>query len=322
MNKYLYIDGHSLLFRAFYAYNVENFSGEDDFPTNAIYGFISMLKNVCREFNPTHLAVTFDTKEKTFRNKLLPIYKGNRESPPEGFLPQLDYLQTLLQIAGIKVLTYPGYEADDILATLSTNTAKLDDSEVFIFSGDRDTFQLIKPNVSILYPGRSMRDLKKFNDDEVFEKYGLHALQYPDLAALVGETSDNIPGIPGVGPKTATKWLTQYGNLQNVIDHADEVGGKIGETLRANTDVALLNRKINNLVCDLELDADFDSFDIDLSAKRADFDEMKVAFKKLHFSKNSQKLLLDILHLNSLDSNDNFTLDAKADSDKNAMADS
>ena len=282
----LLIDGHSLAFRAFYALNPSNFRTPDGQHTNAVHGFISMLLNLLEGEKPTHLAVAFDISGPSFRAIEYPEYKGNRGETPEEFYGQTELLEEAMKAMNITTLTKKDYEADDILASLADQAAEAG-YRVLVVSGDRDTFQLIGEDTTILYPIKGVMNLARMNDEAVVERYGIHAKQYPDLAALVGETSDNLPGIPGVGPKTAAKWLQTYGDLDTVLASAEEIPGKVGQSLRGNSELAVRNRRLNHLVRDLDLGLDFDSL------RLTSVDEAKVrsVFTKMHFKTLTERVL-------------------------------
>jgi DNA polymerase-1 len=251
--RLLLLDGHSLAYRAFFALPVENFSTATGQSTNAVYGFTSMLVNVLRDEQPTHVAVAFDKSRKTFRLAEYPEYKAKRNKTPEEFSSQLSLLRQLLDTFRIQHLVYEGYEADDIIATLTTQGLAAG-YEVLILTGDRDSFQLITADSTVLYPMRGVSELARMTPEAVETKYGVPPDRYPELAALVGEDSDNLPGIPGVGPKTAAKWIVTFDGLDNVINRAEEVGGKAGESLRDHLDDVIRNRRLNALVRDLALE--------------------------------------------------------------------
>ena len=255
--RLMLLDGHSLAYRAFFALPVENFSTTTGQPTNAVYGFTSMLVNVIRDEKPTHIAVAFDVSRKTFRSEMFPDYKANRESSPEAFKNQVPLIEEVLTALGVKILKVDGFEADDIIATLKKQ-AEADKYEVLIVTGDRDSFQLVDEHTTVLYPRKGMSDLARMTPDAVVEKYGLTPTQYPDFAALRGDPSDNLPGIPGVGEKTATKWIVEYGSLGNLIDNCDKVTGKVGDSLRANVANVLLNRELTQLHSDVPMDLHVD----------------------------------------------------------------
>lgn len=250
--RLLLIDGHSMAYRAFFALPVDKFATSTGQPTNAVFGFVSMLANLLRDEEPTHVAVAFDLGRTTFRTEQYEAYKGNRDATPEPFRGQVDVIQRVLETMHVPVLTKPAYEADDILATLTTQ-AVAEGMQVLVCTGDRDAFQLVGDAVTVLYPVRGVSEMSRMTPAAVEAKYGVPPQRYPDLAALVGETSDNLPGIPGVGPKTAAKWITTYGGLEGVVASADQVPGKAGESLRANLEQVQLNRRINALVTDLDL---------------------------------------------------------------------
>jgi DNA polymerase-1 len=251
--KLLLIDGHSLAYRAFYALPAENFVTSSGQHTNAIYGFASMLINLISSEKPTHIATAFDVSRKTFRSERFPEYKANRSSTPDEFRSQMSYLFELVHGFGIRHFAVEGFEADDIIATLAKR-AESDGFEVLICTGDRDSFQLINSTTTVLYPKRGVTDLARMTPDAVLEKYGLTPAQYPDFAALRGDPSDNLPSIPGVGEKTAAKWITEYGSLEKLIENIDSVGGKVGDSLRANIASVELNSELTRLRSDMEIE--------------------------------------------------------------------
>jgi DNA polymerase I len=282
----LLVDGHSLAFRAFYALNPDNFRTSDGQHTNAVHGFISMLLNILRTENPTHLAIAFDLSRFSFRTEEYPEYKGTRGETPVEFIGQTELLQEALAAMNIKTITRENYEADDVLASLADQSAA-QGYEVFVVSGDRDTFQLIGKTTTILYPVKGVMNLARMDDAAVVEKYGIHAKQYPDLAALVGETSDNLPGIPGVGPKTAAKWLQLYETLDGVLNAAEQISGKVGESLREHRDLAVRNRRLNHLVRDLDFDFEIDSLKL-VGVNEA---AVRAVFSKLQFKTLTERVL-------------------------------
>jgi DNA polymerase-1 len=248
----LLIDALSMAFRAFFALPVENFATSTGAPTNAVYGFSSMLASLIRDHKPTHIAVAFDLPGGTFRTERLPSYKGTRDETPPDFEPQVPLIREVLDALRVAHVEKPNFEADDLLATYARMGTEAG-LEVLVVSGDRDTIQLVNSNVTLLYPRKGVSDLVHFTPAAVEEKYDLRPEQYPDLAALVGETSDNLPGVPGVGPKTAAKWIKTYGSLEAILAQAEDVPGKAGESLRAHLDAVRLNRELNHLVTDLEV---------------------------------------------------------------------
>ncbi len=246
------LDGNSLAFRAFYALPAENFKTRGGLTTNAVYGFTAMLINLLRDEKPSHVAAAFDVSRKTFRKEKYHEYKEGRAATPDEFRGQIDITKEVLGALGITVLAEDGFEADDLIATLATQ-AEAEDFRVLVVTGDRDSLQLVTDDVTVLYPKKGVSDLHRFTPDAVIEKYGLTPAQYPDFAALRGDPSDNLPGIPGVGEKTASKWINQYGSLQGLVDHVDEVKGKVGDSLRANLSSVILNRELTDLVRNVPL---------------------------------------------------------------------
>jgi DNA polymerase I len=250
--RLLLLDGHSLAYRAFFALPAENFSTTTGQPTNAVYGFTAMLINVLRDEQPTHVAVAFDRGEPTFRHEQYVEYKATRRETPADFRSQLSLIFEVLDALGIKRLSVPGYEADDLIATLASEAAP--DMDVLIVSGDRDVLQLVTDHVTVLYTMRGISEMKRFTPEEVLAKYGLTPAQYPDFAALRGDPSDNLPGIPGVGEKTATKWIAEFGSLTALVDRVDEVKGRVGDALRENLAGVLRNAQLTQLIRDVPLD--------------------------------------------------------------------
>ncbi|GAA3600227.1 DNA polymerase (POL I) [Agrococcus terreus] len=247
------IDGHSLAFRAFFALPLDNFVNSEGQHTNAIHGFLSMLLKLLQDHRPTHLAVAFDISRFSFRTREYEAYKGTRDETPKEFKGQVPLLEEALHAMGVRTLSKEDYEADDILATLSVEGRKAG-MDVFVVSGDRDTIQLVNDDVTLLYPAvRGVSELKHYTPDAVRERYGIEPEQYPEIAALVGETSDNLIGIDKVGEKTAVKWIQQYGTVENLLAHADEIKGVVGNNLREQRERAERNRRLNKLLTDVDL---------------------------------------------------------------------
>ena len=246
------LDGNSVAYRAFYALPAENFKTKNGLTTNAVYGFTAMLINLLRDEQPSHIAAAFDVSRQTFRVDKYPEYKAGRSATPDEFRGQIDITKEVLNALGITVLAEPGFEADDIIATLATQ-AEQEGYRVLVVTGDRDALQLVSPDVTVLYPRKGVSDLTRFTPDAVVEKYGLTPTQYPDFAALRGDPSDNLPGIPGVGEKTAAKWIVEYGSLQGLVDNVESVRGKVGDALRENLSSVVLNRDLTELVKDVPL---------------------------------------------------------------------
>jgi DNA polymerase-1 len=276
--RLLLIDGHSMAYRAFFAIPADNFRTSTGQVTNAVFGFTSMLINLLRDERPTHLAVAFDVSRQTFRAATFDGYKANRATTPDDFKGQVDLVKDVLGVLGIPVLAKENYEADDVIATLTTQ-AVASGFEVLICTGDRDALQLVDGAVTVLYPRKGVSDLVRYDPEAVTGKYGLTPAQYPDFAALRGDPSDNLPGIPGVGEKTATKWIQQFGSLGALIDRVDEVKGKVGDALRANLAAVMLNRELTELVRDVELEATPD----DLALRPWDRDAVHRLFDELEF---------------------------------------
>jgi len=274
--RLLLIDGHSMAYRAFYALPVENFKTSAGQPTNAIYGFASMLINLIKEEKPTHIAVAFDVSRKTFRTERFPEYKANRASTPDEFRSQMSHINEMIESFGIKHFEVEGFEADDIIATLA-KAAELKGFDTLICTGDRDSFQLVNNKTTVLYPKKGVTEMFRMTPAAVAEKYGLTPEQYPDFAALRGDPSDNLPSVPGVGEKTATKWIIDYGSLEKLLENSKEITGKVGESLRANIEVVKLNRELTHLLDDVKLSSGVE----DLSWPGFDASAMGLFFEKL-----------------------------------------
>ncbi|GEC98622.1 DNA polymerase [Kocuria varians] len=293
--RLLLIDGHSLAFRAFFALSrAAEYGGGPGFVTSegvhteGVYGFVNTMVKLLREEKPTHLVVSFDLEGPTLRSQEYGEYKGGRDETPEEFHGQVPNIQRILEAVGIPIVTSEGHEADDVLATLAT-TAAAEDFEVLVFSGDRDAFQMITDHVTVVYPGRTPSDLRRMDAEAVFEKYKVAPQNYPDLAALTGETADNLPGVPGVGPGFAAKWITAYGPVESLLEHADKITGKKGEALRENEDLVRRNRKLNRLLTDLPLDIDL----TDAALPHADPETVAAIFDELEFGSQLRGRLLD-----------------------------
>jgi DNA polymerase-1 len=278
-SRLLLIDGHSMAYRAFYALPAENFNTTSGQPTNAVYGFTAMLINLLREYDPTHIGVAFDVSRRSFRTELFPDYKANRSKSPDEFKGQVELIKEVLDAMAIRRVEKEGYEADDLLATLATE-ATVAGFATEIVTGDRDSFALVSPHVTVLYPKKGVSDLAVMTEDAIEVKYKLSPSQYPDFAALRGDPSDNLPGIPGVGEKTAQKWISEYGSLSALVDRADTVTGKVGVSLRENLSQVLVNRRITELVRDVPLDLSVK----DLDRRTISLSEIDQLFDTLQFS--------------------------------------
>jgi DNA polymerase I len=272
------LDGHSLAYRAFYALPIENFSTTTGQATNAVYGFTSMLINVLRDEAPTHAAVAFDVSRTTFRTESFPEYKATRSASPEGFSGQVPLIKQVLDALSIPTFEREGYEADDVIATL-TARARAAGLDVLIVTGDRDAFQLVDDHVTVLYPKKGVSELARMTPAAVVDRYGIRPDQYPDFAALRGDPSDNLPSVPGVGEKTAVKWIQQFGNLTELVARVDEVPGKAGASLREHLPQVTMNRHLTELVRDVPLDVDAQ----DLCRREFDRDEVHSLFDALQF---------------------------------------
>ena len=257
VKRLLLVDGHSMAYRAYHALPPENFANSSGQATNAIYGFTSMLINLIRDEAPTHIATAFDVSRKTFRSERFPSYKATRSATPDDFRSQTTYLFQMVEALGINHFAIEGFEADDIIATLASK-AEAEGFEVLICSGDRDSFQLVTEKITVLYPKKGMSDLARMTPEAIEEKYGLTPAQYPDFAALRGDPSDNLPSVPGVGEKTATKWIHDFGSLSAMVARIDEIPGKAGESVRSNISSVLLNRELTELRRDVPLDDSID----------------------------------------------------------------
>lgn len=273
--RILLLDGHSLAYRAFFALPVENFKTSSGQHTNAVYGFASMIINLIRDEKPTHIAAAFDVSRKTFRSEKFPEYKANRAATPDEFRSQMSYINELLDAFRVPHFEVEGFEADDVIATFVDRFHH--DAEILICSGDRDSFQLVREGVTVLYPKKGVTELARMTPAAVVEKYGLTPEQYPDFAALRGDPSDNLPGIPGVGEKTASKWISEFGSLSKLIAQVDQVKGKAGDALRAALPSVITNRELTQLRHDVPVQVQFE----DLHWKGIDKNHMISLFETL-----------------------------------------
>jgi DNA polymerase-1 len=276
--RLLLIDGHSMAYRAFFALPAENFTTAQGQHTNAIYGFATMLLSLLSTEKPTHVAVAFDVSRKTFRSEIFPEYKANRAKTPDEFRSQMSYLHELVTAFGITTFEVEGFEADDIIATIAKQ-AERENAEVFICTGDRDSFQLVNEKTTVLYPKRGVSDLSRMTPAAVQEKYGMSPQQYPDFAALRGDPSDNLPSVPGVGEKTAAKWVVEYGSLHELIANIDKLGGKVGQSLRDSISDVIRNRELTQLVANVPLELSIDA----LAWSGVDENKTNPLFEKLEF---------------------------------------
>jgi len=276
--RVLLIDGHSMAYRAFFALPSENFTTAQGQHTNAIYGFATMLLSLLTSEKPTHVAVAFDVSRKTFRSEIFPEYKANRAKTPDEFRSQMSYLHDLVSAFGMRTFEVDGFEADDIIATIAKQ-AEREDADVFICTGDRDSFQLVNEKTTVLYPKRGVSDLARMTPQAIQEKYGMSPEQYPDFAALRGDPSDNLPSVPGVGEKTAAKWIVEYGSLHELIANIDKLGGKVGQSLRDSVNDVIRNRELTQLVANVPIELSID----DLAWSGVDESKTNPLFEKLEF---------------------------------------
>ncbi|GAB3619355.1 DNA polymerase I [Glutamicibacter endophyticus] len=283
--RLLIIDGHSMAFRAFYALPAENFATSTGQHTNAVHGFVSMLLTMLRQQKPTHVAVAFDLDTPTFRSTEYGEYKGGRNKTPEEFYGQIDLIQQVMKAMNIPCISLDGYEADDILATLSKQ-GEAAGFEVLVVSGDRDAFQLITDKTLVLYPKKGISDIPPMDAEAIEAKYLVRPERYSDLAALVGESADNLPGVPGVGPKTAAKWLNLYGDLDGVLENIDSIKGKVGDSLREHVESVKRNRRLNQLLGDLELPVTLDDTELGTPNR----EEIENLFDALEFNTLRKRL--------------------------------
>ncbi|MTE24001.1 DNA polymerase I [Microbacterium sp. ZXX196] len=265
----LIVDGHSLAFRAFFALPVDTFQNKEGQHTNGIHGFLSMFINLLKNEQPTHVAVAFDVSDHTFRKAEYPEYKEGRQETPSEFRGQIPLLKSCLEAMNVTVLEKDGYEADDILATLARRGAEAG-YDVLVCSGDRDAIQLVNERVTLLYPSvQGVSKLKRYDPPAVEERYGVPPEQYPDIAALVGEKADNLPGVPKVGEKTAVKWLTQFGSLDAILEGAEGIKGVVGQNLRDHLDDVRRNRRLNRLLDDIDVPVELEALEVGAADEQA-----------------------------------------------------
>lgn len=248
---FILVDGSSYLFRAYHVPQLQRMTNSEGMMTGAIFGVINMLKSLINEYQPTHMAVVFDAKGKTFRNDLYPEYKANRPPMPEDLRQQIEPIHKIVEAMGLPLLVVEGVEADDVIGTLAKQ-ACAEGRETLISTGDKDMAQLVSDNVTLINTMDKNNPITDY--DRVIEKFGVKPDQIIDFLALVGDKVDNIPGVNKCGPKTAVKWLSEYGSMQGVIDNADKIGGKIGENLREALDQLPLSYELATIKLDCDLD--------------------------------------------------------------------
>lgn len=266
------VDGSSYLYRAYHALpSLTNKQGE---PTGAIYGVVNMLRKMMKEDAPTHVAIIFDTKGKTFRHHLYPEYKAQRPPMPETLVPQIEPLHGIIRAMGLPLIVMEGIEADDIIGVL-THKGRVAGMPVMISTGDKDMAQLVTNDILLTntMTGQTM------GPQGIFEKFGVRPDQIVDYLTLIGDTSDNVPGVPKVGPKTAAKWLAEYGTLDNLVAHADSITGKVGEYLRDSLNILPLSKELVTLKCDLDIPIEID----DLTCTHPDTEALKQWFERYQF---------------------------------------
>jgi DNA polymerase-1 len=278
------VDGNSLLHRAFYAIPV--LSNKKGVYTNAVYGFLNMLLKLVNDYKPYSLAVAFDKKAPTFRHKAYEAYKGTRQKAPEELVPQFELAREALSQMGITIYETDGYEADDILGTVSKSCSG-PNRQVLLVTGDRDALQLVSGHTSVLLTQKGISVLHRYNEEELMKEYGLTPLQFIDMKGLMGDSSDNIPGVPGIGPKTAIKLLQEYGTLENVLENTDNIkGNKVRENLTIYRQHALLSKDLATIRLDVPVDCSI----MDKEFSIAKTPELKSFLLELEFSGMIEKL--------------------------------
>lgn len=245
MQKIFLLDGYNLMYRMFYA--VPPFTAPDGAPVNAVFGLAKMLLGFHTYDSPDHLAVIMDSKAENFRSKIYPEYKAQRDRMPDDLRSQESLIFELFEVMEIPMIAKEGFEADDIIGTFATKLEKDPENDIYIVSGDKDLYQFVGDRVAVYDTMKRVIARRK----EAIEKFGVPPERVVDYLAIVGDTSDNIPGIMGFGPKKAEALITQYGSLEDIYEHADEVSGKVGETLRASREVAFLSKKLASIDCDV-----------------------------------------------------------------------
>lgn len=285
MSRFLLIDGNSLTYRAFFALPTDMMTSSGQV-TNALHGFTMMLATLLRDHDPDGIAVAFDRPEKTFRHERLSSYKANREKQPDILYEQLALAREIVESLGMCVVDAKGFEADDVLATLA-NLVKRAEEEAIIVTGDRDSYQLVEdPHIKVLYNKRGVSDYVLYDEDGIKERTGVSPEDYVAYAALRGDTSDNLPGVPGVGEKTAAKLINTYGGLEQVLAAAKDQTPKLRQNLEESQDLVLLNSEMMQLVTDVPLDLEIS----DLKIKPVDIPRASELFDLLELSKSRNQL--------------------------------
>jgi DNA polymerase-1 len=321
--KLLIIDTHYLAYRSFYGLVGANFVSPSGQPTNAVFGFAKTFFNIFNQIKPTHLGVAYDKTKKTFRHEQYPRYKADRRPTPDDLRSQFPYIYKLLEALAIPVIGLDNYEADDIIATLST-MAKKASMTAFIVSGDRDTFQLVDSLVTVLQPQKNSSDLKYMTPEAIEQKYKVTPRQYPDLAAIVGEVSDNILGVAGVGPVGAAKLINQYGSLDNILQIAPSMTNKTGVAVSKAIDRVKLNRQINRLVDNIDLGISLKALQVqspDVSKALSIYDELGFGRGLRDSFCQFAKSIDNSLDITVFDNLDNFSVSNKIDNSNLTKAD-
>ena len=251
MKKLILIDGNSLLFRAYFA--MRPMVTSKGLHTQGIFAFINMLNKIIKDYEPDYMAVAFDMKEKTFRHERYEAYKAGRQQTPIELLSEIPWMHKVLDAMNIAVLEKPGFEADDIIGTLASKGSE-EGLRTLVISGDKDELQLVAPNVSVLINKRGMSEFDLYDEEAMMDRYSLTPKQFIDLKGLMGDKSDNIPGVPGIGEKKGIALLKEYGSLEAVLDHADEIKGKMGENIRENSEIARLSKWLATIETDAPID--------------------------------------------------------------------
>ena len=268
------VDGSSYLYRAFHVPELQALTTLSGQPTGAVYGVVNMLRKLLEKERPSHIAVVFDAKGKTFRHELYAAYKANRPPMPDELRAQIEPLHAVIRALGLTLISEPNVEADDVIGTLASRAADKG-HEVLISTGDKDMAQLVNDHVTLVNTMTNTR----MDTSGVLKKFGVAPTQIVDYLALTGDKSDNIPGVPGVGPKTAAKWLNEFGSLERLVGHADAIRGKVGEKLRAHLEQLPLARELVAIRCGLELQVDVD----DLHVRSRDSEQLRQLYAELEF---------------------------------------
>lgn len=283
MKRFVIIDGNSLLFRAFFA--MREMVTRDGIYTQGVFAFINMLNKILEDYHPDYIAVAFDMKAPTFRHEAYPEYKAGRLKTPMELLSQIPLMQEVLQAMNITVLEKEGFEADDLIGTMTAKAAEAG-LESLIITGDKDALQLVGENTYVVLNRKGMTDFDLYNLEKMQERYGLTPQEFIDLKGLMGDKSDNIPGIPGVGEKKGITLLKEYGSVEGVVAHADKIKGKLGENVRANLEEAELSKWLATIKRDVELPVSWP----ELVYEEPDYDRLIALYKKLEFKKFLQNL--------------------------------